>query len=67
MDGTAVTAISGTPSEDEVAAILAAVAVSLPRRGFAATDEQSAGRWRFSGRWWSKPVALRRDRPWEFR
>jgi hypothetical protein len=20
--------------------------------------------WRFSGRWWNKPVLLRRDRPW---
>jgi hypothetical protein len=20
--------------------------------------------WRFSGRWWSKPLPLRRDRPW---
>jgi hypothetical protein len=20
--------------------------------------------WRFSGRWWSRPVAARRDRPW---
>ena len=20
--------------------------------------------WRFSGRWWNKPVPLRRDRPW---
>jgi hypothetical protein len=21
-------------------------------------------RWRFSGRWWTKPVPLRRNRPW---
>jgi hypothetical protein len=21
-------------------------------------------RWRFAGRWWTKPIAIRRDRPW---
>jgi hypothetical protein len=55
--------VSPAPSEEEVAAILAAVEVSWPR---AASAEHDAGpsRWRFSGRWWSKPVPVRRTRPW---
>jgi hypothetical protein len=50
-------------SDAEVAAIVAAVEVVWPRRSMALTAEQPS-RWRFSGRWWSKPVPLRRSRPW---
>lgn len=59
--------VVGSPTEEEAAAIVAAVAASLPSGGFAPVEESSAVRWKFSGRWWSKPVALRRDRPWQFR
>jgi hypothetical protein len=52
----------GEPSDEEVAAIVAAVEVTWPRPAVAAADQPS--RWRFSGRWWSKPVPLRRNRPW---
>lgn len=53
-----------------VAAIAAAVEACWPRP--AAPPGATAGRepgapeyvWRMSGRWWSKPVASRRDRPW---
>jgi hypothetical protein len=50
-------------SDDEVAAIVAAVEAVWPRRSAALAAEQPS-RWRFSGRWWSKPVPLRRSRPW---
>lgn len=54
---------------DVVAAIAAAVEVCWPRPAPAASlrpRERGAPEyvWRFSGRWWSKPVPLRRDRPW---
>lgn len=31
-----------------------------------APEEEPEGgpAWRFSGRWWARPVASRRDRPW---
>ena len=49
-------------SAAEVAAVVAALAVFT-----SGDDGASAGvvtpRWRFSGRWWSKPLPQRRDRP----
>jgi hypothetical protein len=53
----------GDPSDEEVAAIVAAVEATTPRQQ-AGSDPSRAPRWRFSGRWWSKPVPLRRSRPW---
>ncbi|MHB8245318.1 MAG: hypothetical protein ACYDGN_08190 [Acidimicrobiales bacterium] len=61
-------ALSAPP---EIIAALAAVVdavwprpVVAPRGG----PERERGApeyvWRLSGRWWSKPVPLRRDRPW---
>lgn len=53
-----------------VAAIAAAVEAVWPRPVIVASGgpERERGApeyvWRFSGRWWSKPVPLRRDRPW---
>jgi hypothetical protein len=55
--------ISPDPSDEEVAAIIAAVEVLWPRPAGAAPSAPPT-RWRFSGRWWSKPVPARRDRPW---
>jgi hypothetical protein len=53
----------GDPTDEEVAAIVAAIELTWPKP---APDEPAAAapRWRFSGRWWSKPVPLRRRRPW---
>ena len=54
-----------TPTDEEAAAIVAAMAVLWPKR--AVTPEPPSARrgaWRFSGRWWSRPVAARRSRPW---
>ena len=60
-----VESIRPTPSPAEVAAIMAAHEVLWPRPVQAVTDEVAASPlWRFSGRWWRKPVAARRDRPW---
>lgn len=50
------------PTEEELAAIVAAVEVAWPR-AVAPTTRGATPRWRFSGRWWSKPVPVRRDRP----
>jgi hypothetical protein len=54
------------PAPDPVvlAAITAAVQLAWPRP--APADEQNPVHetWRFSGRWWNKPVPLSRNRPW---
>ena len=50
------------PSDEELAAIVAAIEVTWPRPVAAPAAELP--RWRFSGRWWTKPVPLRRVRPW---
>ena len=55
--------ITPTPTEEEVAAILAAIEVTTPR-AVLAPGPQGPPPWRFSGRWWRKPVAARRERPW---
>jgi len=54
--------ISPEPQEDEAAAIAAAVTLAMS----AVAPEpavRSIPRWRFSGRWWSAPIASRRSRP----
>jgi hypothetical protein len=61
--GTAVHVTSGDPTDEEVAAIVAAIEVAWPKP-VAAGDDEPPPRWRFSGRWWTKPVPLRRARPW---
>jgi hypothetical protein len=50
------------PSDDELAAIVAAVEMAWPRPA-ALLSVVDPPRWRFSGRWWSRPVPTRRDRP----
>ncbi|MBO0692904.1 MAG: hypothetical protein J2P58_08410 [Acidimicrobiaceae bacterium] len=66
----------GQPTEEELAAILAAVQIAWPApvpnpAAIAATTAAAAeataeaeSRWRFSGRWWTRPVTARRVRPW---
>jgi hypothetical protein len=54
----------GEVTDEEVAAIVAAVEVAWPRPAAGAGGAEPAQRWRFSGRWWTKPVPLRRNRPW---
>ncbi|MBV9951902.1 MAG: hypothetical protein JO291_08115 [Acidimicrobiia bacterium] len=51
------------PTDEEAAAIVAAIELAWPRR-VAAGPPSAPPRWRFSGRWWSKPIPARRDRPY---
>ena len=55
--------ITPVPSEEEAVAIAAALEVAWPRAVVGA-DHEEESRWRWSGRWWTKPIPLRRDRPW---
>ena len=52
------------PSDDELAAIIAAVEVAWPKPMATADDGEGVPAWRFSGRWWAGPIPLRRQRPW---
>ena len=53
------------PAPDELAAIVAAVELAWPRPVVVVDDEEDAPNWRWSGRWWTGPVPLRRQRPWQ--
>jgi hypothetical protein len=57
-------AMNTPPTDEELAAIVAAVEVLWPRPVVAAVPAPAPSRWRFAGRWWSKPIPARRDRPW---
>jgi len=56
-------AIRPVPTDEEAAAITAAIEVLWPRPGVVGASDPTPA-WRFSGRWWAKPVAARRQRPW---
>ena len=57
--------ISPAPTEEEAAAIVAALHASTPQVVLVDEPEPArAGAWRFSGRWWAKPLAARRNRPY---
>jgi hypothetical protein len=58
-----IAAITPQPSEEEVAAIVSALELAWPTRQTVGADPEQSGRWRFSGRWWTKPLPLRRGRP----
>ena len=51
------------PSPEELAAIVAAVEVAWPRPVVHESTGPETPRWRFSGRWWTKPIVERRERP----
>lgn len=53
-----------SPSEEEAAAIAAALTMVLARPVVVAEAPDRPPAWRFSGRWWRKPQVARRDRPW---
>lgn len=55
--------ITPVPTDEEAAAIAAAIEVSWPR-AVTSVEKLKTPRWRFAGRWWSKPIPIRRDRPW---
>jgi hypothetical protein len=52
------------PDPAVLAAIASAVQLAWPRPPEADALNPVHEAWRFSGRWWNKPVPLRRDRPW---
>jgi hypothetical protein len=60
------TEITPAPTDEEAVAIMAATEALWPKPVLLFTAEQArrAASWRFSGRWWSRPVAARRDRPY---
>ena len=57
--------VTPSPAPDELAAIVAAIDAYWPRPAAAPPDTaRRITTWRFSSRWWAKPVASRRDRPY---
>jgi hypothetical protein len=55
-----------SPSDEEVAAIVAAVEALWPRPVVTAPSASTSNRWKFSGRWWlsgTTPAAAQRQRP----
>ena len=59
----AVAGISPVPSDEEAAAIVAGVHTLGAGGGELGPLRDPVSRWRFSGRWWSRPVPSRRVRP----
>jgi hypothetical protein len=57
--------VTPEPTPEEAAAIVAAVEALWPKPVVAVDHHgHRAAPWRFSGRWWAKPIPVRRDRPW---
>ena len=56
--------ITPEPTDEEVAAIVAAIEVATPRVAAVGPGDEGVPRWRWSGRWWSRPIPQRRVRPW---
>ena len=58
-------AVRPRPGPDVLAVIAAAADAAWPRPAPFPADERgpAAAAWRFSGRWWMKPVPLARERP----
>ncbi len=58
------TSITPAATDEQAAAIAAAIELLWPRPVATADDDAGPPVWRFSGRWWSQPIPLRRARPW---
>jgi hypothetical protein len=58
------TSITPAATDEEAVAIVAALEAMWPKPVAPATVDRRAPVWRFSGRWWSQPIPLRRARPW---
>ncbi|CAN5859323.1 MAG: hypothetical protein ACR2HP_08455 [Ilumatobacteraceae bacterium] len=57
--------ITPVPTDEEAAAIVAAVDALWPRPvADTSIDPLRLSVWKFSGRWWTQPIPLRRARPW---
>jgi hypothetical protein len=59
------TRITPVATAEEAVAIIAATEVLWPKPVVAAAAQNPlrVPTWRFSGRWWAKPLPARRDRP----
>lgn len=56
--------ITPAATDEEAVAIMAAVEALWPKPVVAADDTaRRVPTWRFSARWWAKPLPARRDRP----
>jgi hypothetical protein len=53
-----------TPSDEELVAIVTAVEMVWPRPIIVERPVEPSDAWRFSGRWWARPILARRERPW---
>jgi hypothetical protein len=53
-------------TDSEALAVIAVAVDQLWPRTVVAGDEVDPAHrvWRFSGRWWTKPTPIRRERPW---
>ncbi|MCD9625420.1 hypothetical protein [Rhabdothermincola salaria] len=59
-----VAGITPVPTVEEAVAVAAALEAGWPRLVVAdSVPSNQPSRWRFSGRWWAKPVPARRARP----
>lgn len=59
-----IASITPVPTEEEAAAIAAAVMMMWPQPAVANPDSGSTQNpWRFSGRWWANDAISRRGRP----
>ena len=57
--------IRPAPTAQEAAAIVAAIEALWPKPVVVgATPPEHREAWRFSGRWWARPISARRPRPW---
>jgi hypothetical protein len=63
-DAPIVASVRPEPEPGVLAAIVAAVEECWPRPEPPVAPKSTTPVWRFSGRWWAKPSAARRDRPW---
>ena len=63
---TDLSAISPVPTDEEAAAIAAAVEALWPKPIVMAADHHGDRpmAWRFSGRWWQRDRLAHADRPW---
>jgi hypothetical protein len=57
--------ITPAATDEEAVAIASAIEALWPRPMVADNGtERRPAVWKFSGRWWSQPIPLRRARPW---
>jgi len=57
--------ISPAPTDEEAVAITAALHAAWPTPIIVSDEERARDTsWKFSGRWWNRPISARRDRPY---